>query len=176
MDPIEPEAIVRRFEIGRHCYVAQVDGLVVAYGWVTYGPEYVGEFERELQISPGEAYIWDCATLPDYRRLGLFSGLLAHMTRCLAEEGTQRLWIIGLAAAPGIDRGVAAAGFQPIFDLTYLRLATLYALRCTPAPDLTTEEIAAAIRLLKADQERGFGPWQFARLKPHTIPNTHFDG
>jgi GNAT superfamily N-acetyltransferase len=174
MDPIAPEAIAKRFEIGRQCFVAQVNGVIAAYGWVTRGAEYVGEFERELQVGANEAYVWDCATLPDYRRQGLFSALLAYITDRLRHEGIQHLWIIGLAAAPGIDRGVAAAGFQPILSLAYLRVLALCALKLEPMPDVSAQQLAAAHRLLNAKGEHNFGSWMVSRFERHRTPETHF--
>jgi GNAT superfamily N-acetyltransferase len=176
MDPIAPEAIAKRFQIGRQCFVAQANGAVVAYGWLTRGSEYVGEFERELQVGADEAYVWDCATLPNYRRQRLFSALLAYITDRLRREGMQRLWIIGLAAAPGIDRGVAAAGFQPILSLTYVRFLDLCALRLIPMSNASEQLLAAGNRLLKVTGGPNFGRWRIGKFKPHRLPETHFGG
>ena len=72
MDPIAPAAILNRFGIGRRCFAGWVDGSITTYGWITEGPEWVGEFERELNIVEHEAYIRNCATLPQHRKRRLF--------------------------------------------------------------------------------------------------------
>jgi GNAT superfamily N-acetyltransferase len=176
MDPISPEAIAKRFRIGRQCFFAQVNGAIVAYGWLTRGSEYVGEFERELWVEADEAYVWDCATLPDYRRRRLFSKLLAYITDRARREGIQRLWIIGLTAAPGINRGVAAAGFRPLLSLAYLRLLDLCVLRLVPMPDSGAHHLAAAYRLLGVKQTPSFRYWRVSRFERHVTPETHFAG
>ena len=176
MDPIAPEAIARRLELGRQCFTAQVEGIIAAYGWLTRGPEYVGEFERELRVGEGEAYIWDCATSPGYRRQRLFSALLAHITACSRQEGIRRLWIIGVIAAEEINHGVAEAGFQPVMRLGYLRLDKRRLLALTPAREASAQELASARRLLEAEGDRAYGSLLLGNSARPRPPDTHFDG
>lgn len=176
MDPIIPEAIARRFELGRQCFTARVEGVIAAYGWLTHGPEYVGEFERLLQVRPGEAYIWDCATLPAFRRQRLFSALLAEITARSRRAGLRTLWIIGVTAAEEINQAVVEAGFQPALRLTYLRLGQLPLLMLNPAPGASVQQIASARRLLQAEDERSFGPLLMGNSSRPRPPDTHYDG
>jgi GNAT superfamily N-acetyltransferase len=176
MDPIAPEALARRFETGRRCFVARVEGLVAAYGWVTLGPEFVGEFERELQVREGEAYVWDCATLPKYRRQRLFSALLSSLTGQLRQEGLNRIWIIGLTVAREINFGVAAAGFRSMMHLTYLRLIDRRVLALYPHQGVAASQIASTRRLLQMEGERAFGPLLVGNSRLPVPPETHFDG
>jgi hypothetical protein len=53
-----------RFESGRRCYAAWSGNQLAAYGWVSFEEEYIGELNLHLRLVPGEAYIWDCVTLP----------------------------------------------------------------------------------------------------------------
>ena len=73
--------IRRRFEqrlaSGKRCYVAQVEGALAAYGWVSWHEEEIGEIGLRLHLMPGEAYIWDCATAPAYRRLSTLHGAVS---------------------------------------------------------------------------------------------------
>ena len=68
--------------------------VLAAYGWVSFGEEFVGELGLHLKLLPGEAYIWDCVTVPAFRQKHLYSALLGY--------------ILGPAAArtalPGLDR------------------------------------------------------------------------
>src|SRR5215831_2601892 len=66
------EEVLRRFDAGKQCYIGIVDGAIATYGWVTYDKELIGELRLHIQLSHGEAYIWDCATLPGYRGLRLY--------------------------------------------------------------------------------------------------------
>lgn len=173
MDPITPQAVAKRFEIGRECFIAQVNGSIAAYGWVTRDLEYVGEFERELQVQEGEAYIWDCATLPDYRRQRLFSSLLAFITERLRREGIKQIWIIGLNAALEINSGVAEVGFQPVMRLTYLRLINRRMLMLTPLGGISTQQLASARRLLKMRGEQFYGRMLVGNSVRPRPPDTH---
>jgi GNAT superfamily N-acetyltransferase len=112
----------RRFDAGSRCFVARVGGALAAWGWVSRGVEAIGELERSLHMRSGEAYCWDCATLPAYRRRGLYTALLGHIAVVLRNKGAQRLWIGASRLNRPSLRGFAAAGFQPAINLTYLRL------------------------------------------------------
>lgn len=119
------EPLLRRVEGRRRCFAACAGEDIAAYGWVSQSDEWIGEQERCIRISSEEAYIWDCVTLPDYRRQRLYSALLSHMLSVLKREGTQRVWIgTALKNRPSI-KGFANAGFRPVLDLLFLRLFSL---------------------------------------------------
>ena len=71
-----PEEVFKRFDAGKRCYIGIVDGVLATYGWVTFDKELIGELGLHIRLSPGEAYIWDCATLLEYRGLRLYPSLL----------------------------------------------------------------------------------------------------
>src|SRR5262245_59347684 len=64
----DPALVLRRFASGRRCFAAWVAGAIASYGWVSRGRECIGELERPIRLRDGEAYIWECATLPPHRR------------------------------------------------------------------------------------------------------------
>jgi GNAT superfamily N-acetyltransferase len=173
MDPIPQQALVKRLDLGRQCYAAWVDGSLAAYGWLTRGREWVGEFERSLNVQDGEAYIWDCATLPAYRRQRLFSSLLGYVAEQLSREGLQRLWIIAVITGPAMNRGIAKGGFAPILNLTYFHFYNKRVLLTIPAPNTPSHMILAARRLLKSDDERAIGPLLIGNSNPPQPPDTH---
>ena len=41
---------------------------VHSYGWVNFVEEHTGELNLRIQLLPGEGYLWDCATIPAFRR------------------------------------------------------------------------------------------------------------
>lgn len=175
MDPITPAALASRLEAGRQCFAGWVSDSVAAYGWLTRGPEWVGEFERELNVLQGEAYIWDCATVPEHRRQRLFSGLIAHVANQLRHEGLHRLWIIATINTPSMNRNVVAAGFAPILNLTYVRLYDKRFLLAMPAAGTSSHDIAAGRRLLKDQAEQALGPLIVGNTKRPVPPEMHFD-
>jgi GNAT superfamily N-acetyltransferase len=107
----------QRFMRGCWCCAAWMGERLAAYGWVSFNEEYVGELDLTLTLLPGEAYIWDCVTLPDFRRQGLFTSLLAYINEDLRREGYERVWIGADRDNPGSQRGIDQAGFQRIADL-----------------------------------------------------------
>jgi ribosomal protein S18 acetylase RimI-like enzyme len=114
--------VVDRLALGSRCFVARVAAGIAAYGWVSQVVESIGELERPFHMQPGEAYIWDCATLPTYRRQGLYCSLLYTMATALQREGARRLWIGASRGNQPSLRGIASAGFQPVIKMTYVRL------------------------------------------------------
>jgi GNAT superfamily N-acetyltransferase len=120
-----PEEVQRRSAAGSRCFVARIGDAIAAYGWVSQGEERIGELERLLRMRPGEAYIWDCATLEPYRRQGLYSALLVYIVAMLRREGLRRIWIgASLQNRPSL-KGFANAGFQPVITILYARLLGL---------------------------------------------------
>ena len=168
MDPISPDALQRRFDQGSHCYGAWIDDSLVSYGWLTCGPEWVGEFERNLQIPPGDAYIWDCATLPDYRRQGLFRSLLSFIVSELQHGEIERLWIISVLKAPAIARGISDAGFEPVASLAYLRFSRLRGTSIQPCAGVSSSQFSLARQILN------YRPLYSGRWSPERPPDTHF--
>ncbi|NLG97621.1 MAG: GNAT family N-acetyltransferase [Chloroflexi bacterium] len=114
---LSPDEIERRFETGRWCYAARSGDRLAAYGWVSFGEEYVGELDLTLRLLPCEAYIWDCVTLPAFRQKYLYSALLAFMAEALKAESVCRIWIGADLDNQPSQRGIDRAGFQRIADL-----------------------------------------------------------
>jgi ribosomal protein S18 acetylase RimI-like enzyme len=152
-----PEPVLQRFQTGRRCFSLLAAGQIAAYGWVTRGPECVGELEREFHLNDSEAYIWDCSTLPAWRRQGYYSALLSHLIHQLHGEGLLRIWIGASRQNQPSVRGFASAGFQPVVDITYCRFYRLTLMWYYRARSAQSSLVAAAYRILLADQERRFG-------------------
>jgi ribosomal protein S18 acetylase RimI-like enzyme len=115
--------VQRRFAAGKHCYVARVAGEVATYGWVTFDEETIGELRLRLRLGPGEAYIWDCATLPAYRGQRLYPALLSHIASELRAAGLHLAWIGANTENVASQKGFVLAGFQPVLDF-FLASAT----------------------------------------------------
>jgi ribosomal protein S18 acetylase RimI-like enzyme len=109
--------VLERFARQRRCYGAWVGGTLVAYGWVTFDEEWIGELNLRIRLAPGEAYIWDCATLPAYRGQRLYPALLAHISSELRAEGFRRALIGADSDNLASQRGLLLAGFQPVADM-----------------------------------------------------------
>jgi GNAT superfamily N-acetyltransferase len=113
----DPADVLQRFAAGKCCYTGNVEGVLATYGWVTFDEELIGELRLRIRLKPGEAYIWDCATLPAYRGLRLYPALLWHIINDLRAEGLRRIWIGADADNLPSQAGMVLCGFQPIVDI-----------------------------------------------------------
>jgi GNAT superfamily N-acetyltransferase len=111
----EGDLVSARLERGCRCFAGWLGDELAGYGWLSRGPEWIGEVE--LQISPGngEAYIWNCVTLPAHRQRGVFTTLLIGMSARARHEGLARLWV-GSVAIPA-EKAMGPSGFQPALRL-----------------------------------------------------------
>lgn len=123
MGPGTIDEIRQRFTRGRACWAAWVEGVISAYGWASFNEETIGELNLRLDLPPGEVYIWDCATLPVFRRQGLYSALLSAMLDQLAADGVNRAWIGANLDNEPSQRGIDRTGFRRVADLVIARSA-----------------------------------------------------
>ena len=121
----DPAEVLQRFATGRRCYIGNVEDVLATYGWVSFDEESIGELRLRVRLAPGEAYIWDCATLPEYRGLHLYPALLWYMINDLRSEGLQRIWIGADADNLPSQKGIVLCGFQPIIDIVLDRVLAI---------------------------------------------------
>ncbi len=158
MGMADSKAVLKRLATGRRCFAVWIDNKIAAYGWVSHTAEYIGEQEREIRMQPREAYIWDCATLPEYRGQRLYTALLSYMVAVLRAEGVRRVWIgTALSNQPSL-RGFVNAGFRPALTLVYARLLSVHCLLETGHPAARRTLVADARRAVAASHERAWGP------------------
>jgi Acetyltransferase (GNAT) family len=119
------DEIQQRFETGRRCYAAYVGNQLAAYGWVSFDEEYLGELNLRIRLLQGEAYIWDCYTLPPFRKNHLYSALLDYMIRQLQADLLCRVWIGANLDNIASQRGIACAGFRPVADMVVARVLAM---------------------------------------------------
>ncbi len=146
--------ISKRFENGRRCYAARVEGQLTAYAWVSLDEEFIGELSLRIRLIPGEAYIWDCATAQGFRRQGLYSALLVYILGQLRAEGSGRVWIgANLDNIPS-QRGIANAGFHHVADLVISRVLALRLVWVQGQPGIPEPIIAEARRAFLDDRDK----------------------
>jgi GNAT superfamily N-acetyltransferase len=151
------ETVRRRLATGRRCFVLKVADDIAAYGWVTHGVEQVGELERQFNLHPDEAYLWDFATRPSWRGQGLYSALLSHIIYRLHDEGAALVWIgASRQNAPSV-KGFENAGFQWVVDVIYRRFWRLTLFTVQPNPSAPAWLVTAADRIMINRRERRFG-------------------
>lgn len=152
--------ILTRFERGRQCYVARAENRIAAYGWVSFEEEYIGELNLRLRLLPGEAYIWNCATLPAFRRKLLYSALLTYILADLWSQKLNRVWIGADLDNVVSQRGIARAGFQHVADLILARVLTLRQVWVQGRPGVPESLVAEARRAFLNNRDK---VWSDAR-------------
>jgi GNAT superfamily N-acetyltransferase len=111
----EGDLVAERLARGCRCFAAWWGDELVGYGWLSRGPEWIGEVELQISPGSGEAYVWNCVTLPAHRRKGVFRALLISISAHARGEGLARLWV-GSVAIPA-EKAMGPSGFQPALRL-----------------------------------------------------------
>ena len=146
--------LLNRFASGRHCYTAWVGETLASYSWVSFEEEYIGELNLRIKLLPGEAYIWDCATTPAFRRNRLYSALLVYIIGELRAEGFSRAWIGADLDNTASQRGIARAGFHHVADLVLARVLALRQVWVQGLPDVPEHVVAEARRAFLNDRDK----------------------
>ncbi len=140
----EGDLVRARLNRGCRCFTACAAGEVVAYGWLSSAPEWIGEVGCSITPGPAEAYVWNCVTVPRLRRQGAFRALLSGVASICLAEGLARLW---LGSVPGgALSSVAAAGFTPSLTVSSWTAAGIRVLWARPVPSSAPALSAAARR------------------------------
>jgi len=129
----EADLVKPRFGRGCRCFAVLRDDSIAGYGWLSSAPEWIGEVELEIRPRGGEGYIWNCVTLAEHRRKGIFRSLLLGIHDAARQEGLERLWI-GSVAIPA-ERAVGPSGFRPALRFVSMAAAGLHVLRASRADD-----------------------------------------
>jgi GNAT superfamily N-acetyltransferase len=141
------DLVAERLARGARCFVSWIEGRVGGYGWLSVGPEWIGEIQLEIAPGPGEGYIWNCVTVAEHRRKGIFRSLLIGICDVARREGLRRVWI-GSVAIPA-QRAVGPSGFKPALHFSFLKLARLHVMRVTPSPDVELAAEACSVLATK---------------------------
>ena len=149
----DPGVVLQRFANGKRCYAGRVEDKLVTYGWVTFDEEGIGEIGLRIRLQAGEAYIWDCATLPAYRGQRLYPALLAHMLSELQNEGLRRVWLGTDADNLPSQSGVALVGFQPVVDVIMTRVLAMRRPWVRGRPGVPEQLVMDARRALLGDRD-----------------------
>jgi GNAT superfamily N-acetyltransferase len=154
MDGVSYPGLIKRFENGRRCYIAQVEDQIASYGWVSLDDEHIGELNLRIKLLPGEVYIWDCATIPAFRRRHLYSALLAYIIEELRAEGLCRAWIGADMDNKPSQQGMARAGFHHVADLVVERVLAMRQVWVQGLPGVPEQIVAEARRAFLNDRDK----------------------
>ena len=138
----EGDLAAPRFARGCLCFVGWLDGKVAGYGWFSTSPEWIGEIQLEIKPRQREGYIWNCVTVPEYRRKGVFRSVVMGASLAARRLGTKRLWI-GSVDIPA-ERALAPLGFEPALFFASADVAGLHLMRVTAGSNRTLANDACA--------------------------------
>ena len=142
----EGDRVPMRFARGCRAFAHTVDGAIVSFGWLSTGREWVGELGLEVTPGRGEAYVWNCFTLPAHRRRGHYRRVLQGVVATARSEGVRRLWI-GSVDIPA-EKADEDAGFVRVLRFEVTREGTQRTLRISPVSEASTTLVNAAVAQL----------------------------
>ena len=144
-----------RMVAGHRAYVASIDGVDAAFGWVATKHAKIGELGIGFDVPPGERYLWNFVTLPAHRGRGIYPRLLNAIVDVESGEA-ERFWIIWAPENRASGAGIDKAGFVAVAELSFDE---------SGRPATAGVEADAAARMLQVAHVRGtLAPcWRCAR-------------
>jgi GNAT superfamily N-acetyltransferase len=115
---LDVDEIVARLVAGNRAYVASVDGVPAAYGWVATLSASIGELGLAFDVPATDRYLWDFVTLPDHRGRGIYPRLLQSIIESEGSEA-RHFWIIHAPENGASRSGIARAGFRTVSELAF---------------------------------------------------------
>src|SRR5690606_3832037 len=110
---IPEEEAINRLANDHRAYVAFLNNIPAAFGWLASGKARVGELNHEFILPSGHRYLWNFRTLLDFRGIGIYPQLLQQII--LAEQPkADCFWIMHAPENKASQRGIQKAGFQLI--------------------------------------------------------------
>lgn len=115
---LSEQNIEKRFRDGNEAWVVSLDNELVSFGWLSRGRVQIGELSKEIDVSKGNAYLWNFRTLEPYRGRGYYAQLLSTILD--AEEKTsERMWIISAPENLSSYHGIVKVGFKPVGEIMF---------------------------------------------------------
>lgn len=118
MAKLSPQEVTRRLDEGHTPYIALMEGVPAAYGWAAHAHAEIGELDIAFDLPRDQVYLWDFATLPQWRGLGIYPHLLQGIVQ---QEAAAHFWIIYAPENYASSRGIQRAGFAPVGELSYVK-------------------------------------------------------
>jgi GNAT superfamily N-acetyltransferase len=137
------DLVASRLARGCLCFGVWIEGSVAGYGWLSTGPEWIGELQLEIKPREREAYIWNCVTIPEHRRRGVFRSLVMGMTAAARRLGARRVWI-GSVDIPA-ERALAPIGFRPALHFSAIMFAGLHVMRVSRSSEAALAAHGSAV-------------------------------
>jgi ribosomal protein S18 acetylase RimI-like enzyme len=86
--------VERRFAAGDACFTARHRGELLAVQWSCRSQHWVGDLHSTWCVGPGEVYLYDSYTHPQYRGQGVNPALCVHVLRHFGDLGLDRATLV----------------------------------------------------------------------------------
>ncbi|TMC52289.1 MAG: GNAT family N-acetyltransferase [Chloroflexi bacterium] len=151
------DLVTERLARGVRCFVVRIEDALAGYGWLSTGPEWIGEIQLELRPRQREGYIWNCVTAPEHRQKGVFGSLVLGIASAARRTGLRRVWI-GTVAVPA-EKALEPAGFRPALHFDVSALAGMRLMRVRRSADTAlATDASSALRVRAGLVIRGSHP------------------
>ena len=137
------DLVAPRLARGCLCFAVWIEGAIAGYGWLSTGPEWIGELQLEIKPREREAYIWNCVTVPEHRRRGVFRSLVVGMSSAARRLGARLVWI-GSVNIPA-ERALAPIGFRPALHFSAMTIAGLHVMRVSRSSEAALAAHGSAV-------------------------------
>jgi hypothetical protein len=120
MGEISLQEATSRLASDNKAYVAFLDGVPAAFGWMAMGKARIGELNHEFILPVGHRYLWNFRTLSTFRGLGIYPRLLQSI---LSNEGqtSDCFWIMHAPENKASRQGIRKAGFEFIGKISVVK-------------------------------------------------------
>lgn len=109
------------FRDGNACIIGEINGKLIAWGFIAYNEANIMELERKIHIEPGSAYLYAGYTDKRYRSLGIGTKRLEKCLVYLRGTGITKAYaLIHHNNLPSL-RFTEKAGFRRIGTLLYFK-------------------------------------------------------
>lgn len=115
---LAPNEVRQRLGTGHQPYLASIEQVPVAYGWMATQAASIGELGIHFALPATERYLWDFATLPEWQGYGIYPRLLQHILMQRSPT-IERVWIIHAPENSPSGAGMSKAGLLPVGQLSF---------------------------------------------------------
>lgn len=159
---LEIVEVQRRIDAGHRPYLGWINGEAVAYGWVATHTAHIGELDLVITLPQGDCYLWDFATLPDWRGRGIYPRLLQAILT-IEQQNAQRFWIIAAPENRASSAGIGKAGFTSVAHLSFQRSGQPGLIPMTAGDPVAAAATLLQVPILEADPQVALSPcWHCA--------------
>jgi RimJ/RimL family protein N-acetyltransferase len=119
-----------RLKAGHLCFIAEENGDIVNYTWVSFNEAFVDELELKMRLSPSSAYQYDEYTVPKYRGKGILPAVLTFAGDYLFQNGIREIYELVASNNYSSLRAHKKIGSRKMGEVTFIRFLNSRRYRC----------------------------------------------